>query len=362
MRDNTVIPSYLEVAPREPLQDNGFQTNLSLRYGEVKELLLPSNPKNQNKRFIEYYVDVTGKDGFGARTTIRYQTCQLVNLFGTTGDLCRYTLRQGDAGRVSVGLGAKVLMLCIDGEQSRAIIIGGVRDATVDSAENVDTDLGHNYFWEFNGIQQTVDKDGQLQFMFHGATDELGQLADGVSADAEGSTILMDKTGGIKLGTPDDDQSLYLDHDGKKYQVSVNDWDATVGGLLKFDITGKADITTKQVMTLTATSNIILASSGVLIGAATDATLKGSSFRRSQAQMNQSLKTQTAAASAALNAAAAGLAASAPGLTTPAAKAAMAMAAQAVSRAATALNAMASAIAGFEGNASQYLSSVNLSD
>jgi hypothetical protein len=362
--DGVIIPSYLSSAPVGLSKDNGFQTNITLRYGEVKVLLYPDNDKNQNGRFIEYYVDVTGKDGFGARTTIRYHTCQLVNIFGSAADLCRYTLRTGNPDQDTVGVGAKVLLLCIDGEQSRAFIIGGVRDsnASRDLPQGVDTNQGHNYFWEFNGAQQTVDKDGQLQFMFRGATTVYGALTKDADPNAEGSTILFTKTGGIKSSTPQEDQFVFLDHENKKLSILTDDFEGQTKNALTWTVQDDASFKTSAAFNVTATDNIVLRSAGVLTGAATDATMLGTTFRAAQKQLNDAINRACAQASGALNTASAQISAGSSQSTLPSAKPFFQAAAQALAQVATAMNTIASAAASFEGMASTYLSKVNLSD
>ena len=224
--DNSVIPSYLGSFSQGSHQDTGTMSNLAFRTGEVREIIYPDDDKSLSKRFIEYTVDVQEKDGNGPGTSTKYAGCVLLNLFGSVGDILRFTYRVDDTQNPpedGIGVGAKVAILCVNGDTTKAVILGGFRDTGTDKdgtkAEGKDKkDDGHNLFFEFNGVQTKINKDGELQIRYRGATKVDATLDDNADADAEGSTLIFSKDGGIKAYTKDEKQFMFLDHANKKLE------------------------------------------------------------------------------------------------------------------------------------------------
>jgi hypothetical protein len=344
--DGTVLPSFLGLRSAGLTGNPGNQTNVSLRVGEVKDIIFPSDPRSSTQQFIEYMVDVQHKDGANPGVTKTYNGCLLSNLFGGVADILRFTLRKDkntNQDNNGLGVGSKVTMLCINGDTHQCIILGGVRDGGNDPAVDQESD-GHNLFFEFNGLQAAINKDGELTVTFNGATQVDGALADGVSADAQGSTLVFSKDGSLTQTSPDGKQFIKIDHTNHKIEITAD---------AEFD--------------LTSSGNVVIKSTGVLNGGATDAWVLGTTYRRAESSMNLQLAALAAALSGLVTTMGASLSAAAPQLSVPIVGGALAapMIAAAGVAATTAgplFSQFASAIQVFEQMAPSYLSTKNLTD
>lgn len=202
--DGTIIPSFLGTKSTGRLGNIGNQTNLSLRQGEVMDIVYPGDKRNLSKKQVEYVVRVVVKDGNGSATQVNYNAVQVDTLFGGIADLLTYTFRTrlaNDAPKPGqLGLGSKVLLLCINGDTPQAVIMGGLRDlANMQGVGSVDSNLGHNLAFQFNGVNVVIDKNGQLSIAKRGATNADGTL---VEENSEPSTVLFDSSGNIALKMP----------------------------------------------------------------------------------------------------------------------------------------------------------------
>lgn len=341
--DNTVVPSFQGLKPRGRAEDTGNFTNLALRMGEVKDIIYPDDTRSISKRLIEYTVEVQHRDGNRAGTTSLYKGCLVANLFGGAADLIRYTLRKDDqsiTGNNGIGNGSKVLLLCVNGQTTRAMILGGLRDIKVDTQTVETKSDGHNFEFEFNGVNSTVNKDGELAIRFRGATAADGSLLPG--AGKNGPTTL----------------SLLKD----------SSWECTVGSSIS--ITARDDIlveSTSGTWTAKASGQSFIKSAGLQVGAATDNMVLGSTYRRAEGQLHnqlqaafQSLNTMLLAIGTQLSSAGASMVTPVTGAVTAAPAIALA-GATATAAAGVCAQAM-SALATFEAQAASYLSTKNKSD
>jgi hypothetical protein len=253
--DGTVIPHFLNTTGRGAITNSGHLNDVALRLGEVKEIVFPNNNKSLSKKFIEYNVSVKHKDGDSVYTVTTYVGCVVNNLFGGAADKVTYTLRPDASNNSSspeLGIGSKVILLCINGDRNKAIIVGGIRDTTSNGSESDGKADGHNYFFEFNGAQTFINDDGELSIVFHGKTDADGSLASSADPDAEGSTFKLTKDGSIHLFTQDEKEAIEISHPDKRiYTTSEN---------------------------------------GVYIGKATDEMMLGTTYRTAEHAMNKTLK------------------------------------------------------------------------
>lgn len=384
--DNTVIPHYMGATSRGRPMDTGAQTNLGLRVGEVKELVYPDDSRSVSKRFIEYSVEVQHQDGSGPGTTSVYTGCLLANLFGGAADALHYTLRADDhksSGDDGFGSGSKVLLLCVNGQTTRALIIGGVRDSKVDQSS--DTKAGHNLAFSFNGVSVTINSDGEFQLQFGGATVHDGSLASTADAAAAPTTIAIHKNGNLRVYTKDGNQSILIDHENKKaffnfdqaWNVNVNkDVNETYGGDWNVDTNGVLSFFSKQsvgieasggTMTLQASGQSFIKSAGLQVGAATDATMKGTTFRLAQATLHAQLIAGLTAVGAQIGAAGASITAATVPMLIPVVGAMIAApilapAGIALTTAVASLVSMVAALTAFEAGAATHLSLVNKND
>lgn len=354
--DMTIIPSFLGASIRGETGSIGRNDNTLLRIGEVKKIIYPDDDKSISKAFIEYAVEVSHKDANGISTAVPYIACLLQNVFGGKADKLKYTFRpdkqsDNDDSDTIWGVGSKVLILCLNGDQDNAIIMGGINDTGTDP-EMKEKDEGHNLFFEFNGVQVTINKDGELSLMFRGATDEKGELQSSANSDAEGSTITIDKEGTLKFATPKDDQFLTINHKDKKIEMQAQkEWNTTIKGTVNIN----------------ADDNVIIKSSGVKVGDATDFWMLGSTYRQAEGQMNSEISGYLSSVETLLNTAASLLQSAAAANAVPMTGGAAAAtpfegAAAAIEAAGVLVGEAGTAMTTFESSASTYLSTKNKND
>ena len=374
--DNTVIPSFLGVSDRGDRSiDPGNQTSIALRYGEVRKIIYPDDPKSVSKRFVEYNVEIQQKDQGGPGTSVTYANCVQMSLFGTTADLFRYTLREDkeENGKKSLRSGSKVVVLCLNGNVSKGVIVGALRDTGTDKEGSLQEgkdkkDDGHNLFFEFNGVQVKINKDGELQVRYRGATKVDGTLSDDADAEAENSTIIFTKEGGIKAYTKDEKQFIHLDHKNKKIDILADEeWHVKVNKKLAFEMDDVMEVSGKKTCTITMDDKVFIKSAGVHVGGATDAWMLGTTYRQKEGMMNQQLSGYLNALNSLIMTAATSLQVASGLHKIPiagpiAGSVPLQAAAVALQSAGPLFAQMASAITTFESSASSYLSTKNKND
>jgi phage baseplate assembly protein gpV len=371
LTDGAVIPSYLQVQDRGEARGwtDGF-TDAVLRFGEVKALVYPDSELSYSKQSLEYVVDVQYRDGNGNTTTSTYRGTTTSTLFGGKADRFQATLRPDNDEEDSshkVGVGSKVVLLCINGDQSKALILGGIREADVLVPKKEE---GHNLFFEFNGVRFTIDKAGQPTLMFRGATKVDGSLDDGVDENNGGTQVFITKEGNLTIAGPDDKQYIRLNHKDKKLEIQADDqWQVTVNG--KISIESQKDILVKTSggkMDIETAKDVNIKSSGVKVGDGTDAWMLGTTYRTQEKMLHQKLGIGLQALSTMLQTVGSMLQAGSTSLMTPIyggvlAKPTLTAAAVLLQQPIPqAISQMKSAIDSFEGNADQYLSKKNKTD
>jgi hypothetical protein len=357
MEDNTIIPHYFSVENRGKVTMDSNLNSLSLRVGEVKEIVYPEDDLSLSKRWIEYTVEVVQRDGMKTHSSTLHHGCVVGQLFGGFADQVHYTLRkdeqkQGNDPDGGVGIGSKVLLLCINGTRSNPVIISGLPETDTDFGDKHKKDDGHNLYFEFNGVQFTINKDGEMKLMFRGATNTDGTLADSANSDAEGSYVSIDKDGNLKFATPKDDQFLTINHKDHKIEMQAQkEWDCTIKGTVN----------------ITADDNVVIKSSGVKVGDATDSWMLGSTYRQAEGQMNQEISGYLQSVETLLSTCATALMAAATANAVPMTGGAAAAtpfnaAAAALEAAGPLIGQAATALTTFESSASTYLSTKNKND
>ena len=269
--DGTVIPSFLGIQRTGKRKNPGNQTDLSLRWGTVKELVYPTDIRSFSQKFIEYRLSVEHKDGGKPGANIDYLGVQLSNLFGGVADYLTYTLRptpqQSNPQPSMLQQGSKVLCLCINGDRPQAVILGGLRDGTYDLNIDDSGQKGHNLDFSFNGINVIINDAGELQVVFNGKTDIDGTLDDSADAAAQGSNIRMSADGSIQVTSPDALQHVLIDNSNHLVEIDAD-----------------------QELDVNCTGNVVIQSAGVLTGGATDATMKGTTYRLNETIMDTTLE------------------------------------------------------------------------
>lgn len=244
MPNGDVIPSHIDLAYTPQFDGGDAFSNHALRFGEVQEIVYPNDKRSLSKKFVEYRVYVQERSN-GTANGRMYEHVLLMNSLAGLADKSFYTLRGSKSAAKPkdnrLGLGSKVLILCINGEVNNAVIIGGLRDEKDESEEKAKAeDLGHHLSWIFNGFSVSIDKDGQLVATYGGKTDADGKRNKDVDQKLTGTRVSFLKDGVWQLEVP-----------------------------------GKAKI---------------LPEDGLHVGEATDETLLGKSYRDAQKTLNKKLK------------------------------------------------------------------------
>lgn len=253
----TVIPSHLSIETTAHFSDGDVFNNVRLRYGEVQEIVYPTDPKSLSKKFVEYSVFVQHRSANNTATGKMYNHCVLANAFGGLADQCHWMLRPDakpsakQKGANGLGKGSKVLLLCLNGEHNNAVILGGLRDqADVSGFGGKEAkDLGHYFHFNFNGVSADVDDDGQFVLKYNGKTEVDGTTK--VDGSKVGTYLQLDKDGNAKLADKDDKNLVMIDHANSKV--------------------------------------VIKRDNAFELGDATDLMLLGQSFRKEQQKMNNQL-------------------------------------------------------------------------
>lgn len=302
-RDGTVLPSYLSSSVMgheegSPLRQNSVQ----LMEGEVKELVPPTDDRSLTRTYNEYRVAVQHRDG-SAAAVVDFPNCLVLNQFGGASDSVKFALRADPTDATGTNVlakGARVLVLCVDGNASQAYIIGAIR------ADQTPDPEGLFYEFEYNGVKFAIGNEGQVKLSFNGATD-----IDGKSVEDVGETsVKIAQNGTLTIATPD--QTLTLDKDSKEIRLQSGD-------------------------SLTVHNN------GVKLGGGGESMLKGSTYRQQEQSLHQTLMTQLTTVMTLATTASAALSSAAGMMVTPVVGAIMA--AVPMAAAATAMASMVQAIA-----------------
>ena len=219
-----IIPSFYgtqEMGTASPYDGEAF-SNKYLRFGEVKRIVKPSDDDSRTKKFYEYDVLVQHRENDTADGRI-YYACLNVNDLCGLSDKIECTLRIDDTKEQSdspdedlaKGYGSKVLILCLNGSQNEAVILGGMRD----DEDSDDESLGHHYTWVFNGTTIKVEDDGSYSITVEGKTRADGQAHED-RVDGGGSSIQVAANGNITIATNGNKQSLVIDNESGTVTVA----------------------------------------------------------------------------------------------------------------------------------------------
>lgn len=360
--DGTYIPHYLGEETRGEVRPNSNLNSIALRVGEVKAIVYPKDKVSisDKHKWVEYTVEVVQQNGRSTVSSTLYHGCVVGRLFGGIADRMHYTLRpdtkKGGSKPGGIGVGSKVLLLCINGNRTNPVIISGLPDD--DKGQADDKQDGHNLLFEFNGINATVNNDGELTVMFRGATDVNGDIPNTNDAkEASGAKLIMNKDGGIKLHSKDESQFIFIDNKNKKINILADDeWNVKVNTKLVFNTGSNTEMHTDADMKLDATGNVKITSAGTLIGQATDSMLLASTYRQAEQSLHTDLLAGLSNLSIQFGILAGALTAGAI-LNPP-----LAAGAAAATAAVAAVTKMAAAIGQFEAGAVTYLSLKNKND
>jgi hypothetical protein len=230
--DGTIIPSWLGVSDTAsvPERTEAFN-NTALRMGEVADIIYPSDKRSNSKKFNEYVVNVQHMSPNGVASMVPYPRCFLASTFGGQADRLNYTLRTQKSidkssappdAQTGLGLGAKVLVLCIGGEVTNAVIIGGIREG-----DKHDKDDGHHLYFEFNGVQVAIQDNGNFVLQMNGPTkadgtpEKDGAKQSTFSFTDDGQCAIEVETG-VHIGSAGSDEALVMGTTYRQQQKSMH--------------------------------------------------------------------------------------------------------------------------------------------
>lgn len=184
-------------------------SNVSLKVGVVISSFDIEDEENTTKSVKEYNVLVGEQDGNAPVTPHIYRNCRQLELFGNKADFFEYTYRKNQKefeGPTPEEEGSLVLLLCINGNSTDALIIGSIRHPG--RKTNLTKESGHHLEGEFNGVNWKVDKDGALTITYKSATDNKGVPQD---EKAGGTFININKEGSVDINDGDDKNYIRMD-------------------------------------------------------------------------------------------------------------------------------------------------------
>jgi len=210
----SILPHYLEL--HTPKNDGAF-SDTTLKVGEVVEVILPSSASSLSKLFVEYrvqaqYLDPETRTG----TSREYSNCVLINPLAGLADRSFMQLR-ADNKRDSegLGMGSKVLLLCVNSEHNQAIILGGLRDEK-DSGDQNFLDNNIVFQSELNGVILSINAKGEITLSRTGPTG-----IDGKHTNTEKkSTLSFSSNGSVTANT--DNQTIAINQPNKTVELKAD--------------------------------------------------------------------------------------------------------------------------------------------
>ena len=233
----SIIPSFLDIT-ETPYSDEGtYFGNYELKRGEVIKITYPTDKDSVTKKFIEYDILIENYTNGTANSEIITNVVSF-NLLGSLSDRLAWTFRPSTKkptdNKEMQGDGSKVLVMFINGQGFKPIILGGVRDIN-DESEKSDksSDAGHHYEHVFNGLSTEIDKNGALTITFGGPTKNDGKRdTHTVKDEATGSTFKMLKNGNISISDVEDRNQILIDHEEDRILIS------SATGVIQMDADG----------------------------------------------------------------------------------------------------------------------------
>lgn len=213
-----VIPSIYGVETIGGIGGGGLpNSNLRLRFGEVKREILPTDKGSRSKTYLEYDVLVQHYEA-GSATYRLYHNCVLLNINAGLADYSYHSLRTSDKADFHLGNGSRVYLLCVEGNDARAVIIGGPQQAK----DSFLKDQKH-FVWEFNGVNFQVNPDGSFTITNKGKTNILGQMDKDADSEGAGTKIDVKANGDFVISTPNGKCSINIEHKSGKVTITSSD-------------------------------------------------------------------------------------------------------------------------------------------
>jgi hypothetical protein len=180
----------------------------------VKREILPKDKDSYSKKYREYEVLVQHYEG-GSATHRMYHHCMVLNDLGGA-DYSTQALRVSDKSDFNLGNGSKVFILCVEGNDARAVIIGGPQ-------QKVDTSKGIHREVEFNGVNFQVFDDGSFELVNKGKTDNYGKMHKQADKDGAGTKVKVEANGNFTVSTPNGKCSIGINHKSGTINIESSD-------------------------------------------------------------------------------------------------------------------------------------------
>jgi hypothetical protein len=189
--------------------------NVRLRFGEVKREILPKDKESYSKKYREYEVMVQHYEG-GSASSRLYHHCMVLSDLGSMADYSTQALRTSNESDYKLGNGSKVFILCVEGNDSRAVIIGGPQ-------QKVDSSKGIHREMEFNGVNFQVFDDGSFEIVNKGKTDNDGKMHKDADKEGAGTKVKVEANGNFTVATPGNKCSVSINHKSGTIDIKAPD-------------------------------------------------------------------------------------------------------------------------------------------
>jgi len=209
---SAVIPSWASTASFKELSrehSNRITDAFALRTGYVIKKFYPSlNTVQQEANLsgaVRYTVLADMFDSSRGEAWVKVFNCRVMIPFGSTADQYHSSIRcpvdfEGDSPtKELIESSTHVIVAFKDGSTSQGIIVGCLPNTGSNVEEEV---LGHNLFSSFNGIETSINKEGEytLTSTLETVDAETNKVAT-PDPDKAGTFIKIDKDGSVFLDT-----------------------------------------------------------------------------------------------------------------------------------------------------------------
>jgi hypothetical protein len=229
--------------------------NNSLRVGVVLEVIESDDENNLYGLGPEYIVMTGEQNESGSISNVQYSNCLRLDTLGGVADFFFSKLRPvedqekvRETGKFNDQKGSVVLMLCLDSNSEKGIIIGSLAHPL---SKKLDKELGHHMEGEFNGVNWQVDKDGALTVTFKSATDSEGKAQD---EEAGGTQWKIEKDGSFEFS---DGNTEIIRADKTNKTISI-DAESDISQTTKANV----NITADESMNITLKKDLIAEAEG----------------------------------------------------------------------------------------------------
>ena len=217
LEDGTIVEDLKAMQVVSTVTQMSSQIN-GIYMAKIDGVLYVDNIKNSTNnsdiKQVEYNCTIvmgplTGRRVYNVRDTAplggKYNTAEIIRSADTQSNINDSPEKRG----IKKTNGSMVYLMFIDGQPSNPVIIGEAKSPTSSAAAT--TEDGERAFFEFNGIQFNINKEGGLTISNTGGPKD----AEGISSNssAAGSSISIGTDGTMAMSRGD--QKVELDKDGQ---------------------------------------------------------------------------------------------------------------------------------------------------